>query len=295
MQDAWINLHQWQAVLLQDLHESPERRGHYLYRVVTVGYPGRPSSAPGILAHTLWPLTMLGPAWAAPDSPLWATLVMTRFRNAVLNVLTVVLTIAAVFVLGEQAKARFFPPDVTNPTDVSSWSNELRQGGLRLGRSDLENSVVVFADYQCPFCKVTDEVLDSLSAVLGDSLVVTYRHFPLTIHDSAGAAARVAECAAEHGVFPQVHRSLYQFADSIGKRGWRWFLEVADVPSSDGIMSCVDSDRVFPSISQDMALGDSLGIVATPTIVIGTTLYTGMGPRERFADRVAAGMRGENE
>ena len=64
--------------------------------------------------------------------------------------------------------------------------------------------VVVYADFECPFCAALELRLRELP------LRVTFRHFPVrSSHPRAWPAARAAEAAALQGRFWEMHDALF--------------------------------------------------------------------------------------
>ena len=64
--------------------------------------------------------------------------------------------------------------------------------------------VVVYGDYECPFCAAVEARLRTLD------VRVAFRHFPIrSSHPRAQAAARAAEAAAAQGAFWPMHDALF--------------------------------------------------------------------------------------
>ena len=64
--------------------------------------------------------------------------------------------------------------------------------------------MVVYADFECPFCAALEERLRDLP------LRVVFRHFPVrSSHPRARAASAAAEAAARQGAFWAMHDSLF--------------------------------------------------------------------------------------
>lgn len=162
---------------------------------------------------------------------------------------------------------------------------EFAAAGQVIGPASPRVRIVEFADYQCPFCADAQAVLDSLMERYPGEVGVLYRHYPLSIHDSAHAAARAAECAGTVGAFERFHRYVFSNADSIGKQSWHWFAEGAGVANIATFDACVASGREFESIARDKTAGDELGVNATPTFVVGDLMLTGL-PRLAEFDRL---------
>ena len=81
------------------------------------------------------------------------------------------------------------------------------------GNPDAPVTIVEFADYQCPFCKKSEDTLKALLSKYGGRVKLAFLDFPLSeIHGQAGSAAEAARCAGEQGKYWEYHDSL--FADS---------------------------------------------------------------------------------
>ncbi|NOY90350.1 MAG: thioredoxin domain-containing protein [Deltaproteobacteria bacterium] len=74
-------------------------------------------------------------------------------------------------------------------------------------------TIVVFSDFQCPFCSRLEPTLARLRAAYPDDLRVVFRHLPLRSHEHAQEAAELTEVAFDLGgndAFWRVHDLLFQ-------------------------------------------------------------------------------------
>jgi protein-disulfide isomerase len=120
--------------------------------------------------------------------------------------------------------------------------------------------VIVYADFECPFCAVVHQRLAPLE------LRLVFRHFPVrSSHPRAWAAACAAEAAGLQGRFWEMHDAL--FADQarledphLWERARRLGLDVERF----------DADRrreeVRERIARDFRSGVRGGVVTTPTL-----------------------------
>ena len=79
-------------------------------------------------------------------------------------------------------------------------------------RGDLERplELVMFGDFQCPFCLGAQSVLRRVGDRLGDRLVFAFRHLPIPErHPLAPLAAEASEAAAAQGAFWEYHDALF--------------------------------------------------------------------------------------
>ena len=70
--------------------------------------------------------------------------------------------------------------------------------------------LVMFGDFQCPFCLGAQSVLRRVHERLGDRLVFAFRHLPIPErHPLAPEAAEASEAAAAQGSFWEYHDALF--------------------------------------------------------------------------------------
>ena len=70
--------------------------------------------------------------------------------------------------------------------------------------------LVMFGDFQCPFCLGAQSVLRRVRERLGEQLVFAFRHLPIPErHPLAPLAAEASEAAAAQGQFWEYHDALF--------------------------------------------------------------------------------------
>lgn len=122
--------------------------------------------------------------------------------------------------------------------------------------------VIVYADYECPFCAVLHERLTASGRVW------VFRHFPVkSKHPRAWATACAAEAAGLQGHFWEMHRAL--FADQ-GRLEDPHLWERARALALDVERFDADrrSDAVVARVRRDFESGVRAGVVTTPTAFI---------------------------
>ncbi|GAC1324665.1 MAG: hypothetical protein NVSMB25_22400 [Thermoleophilaceae bacterium] len=144
-------------------------------------------------------------------------------------------------------------------------------------RGSGDRVVVVYADYECPYCARTDRLLADLG------VVQVFRHFPVTSkHRRARALANAAEAASLQGAFWSMHDAL--FADQsrvddphLWERAERLGLDV----------SRFDRDRrseaVATRVESDFRAGIRAGVVSTPTLFVDGRRHAGAPTAELVA------------
>ena len=79
------------------------------------------------------------------------------------------------------------------------------------GPADAPVTLVEYGDYECPHCGRAYPIIKEVQRRLGSKLRFVFRNFPLSeSHPHAQHAAEVAEGAAAHGRFWEMHDMLYE-------------------------------------------------------------------------------------
>jgi protein-disulfide isomerase len=158
-------------------------------------------------------------------------------------------------------------PDPGEPIRVENWDTMLLSG-QQFGTKDAPVSIVVFSDFECPFCRSFHQSLQAVRREFDERLLVTYVHFPLSYHKHAFPAALASECAAAQGRFEQFADAVFAQQDSLGALPWSAFAEHAEVPSLDRFERCLIDPAPTGRVEQGRALAQSIGARGTPTVVL---------------------------
>ncbi|MBP8292592.1 MAG: thioredoxin domain-containing protein [Caldilineaceae bacterium] len=141
------------------------------------------------------------------------------------------------------------------------------RAGLSEGNADAPIAMIVFSDFECPFCaRFARDTLPQLRRqyVLPGILRLEFRHSPLAIHKSAESAALAAECAAQQGVFWKLHDILFADRQRLDSAS----LEV-HMTSVGASTSLCRRDEAAKALASDRADAEALGLKSTPTAVLG--------------------------
>lgn len=181
--------------------------------------------------------------------------------------------------------------DVTAKMDLS--------GRPVRGNKDAKVTVVVYDDYQCPFCTRMHQTINSSLKKYGDRVKVIYKDYPLfEIHPWAGRAAINAQCLADQngGAYwdytDSVHASLEAISGPREARRPldRQFAELDRITTETGKKHGVDMSRLEACIKEQprqkldasVKEAESLGVQATPAIFVNGRKLEGAVPEEQF-------------
>lgn len=156
-----------------------------------------------------------------------------------------------------------------------------------LGPKDAPVNVVIFSDYQCPFCARVDPMLHEVvkDPELKGKVNVVFKHFPLSFHKQAGPASKAAMAAAEQGeeYFWKMSEKLYANQRDLTDDNFKkWAGEIGlDVKKFEADYKNNDA-KYQAIIDRDMKLGTTEARVrGTPSIFVN-----GWELRQRSVDGV---------
>lgn len=147
--------------------------------------------------------------------------------------------------------------------------------------------IVVFSDFQCPFCGQFAKPIRELMAkgVEGAPAAVKFKHFPLNFHPNAQVAAQAALAAGEQGKFWEMHDLLFANQSALQRNDLLRDAEKLGL-DMDRFRKDLDSDRLKQAIERDKAEGAKLGVSGTPTFFVNGKEYSGTRSFEQLKELV---------
>jgi protein-disulfide isomerase len=141
-------------------------------------------------------------------------------------------------------------------------------------------TVIVYTDYQCPFCARLDASMGTAEH-LGRTRQV-YRHLPLASHPQAAAAAEAAECAGAQGRFWEYSAALFAAGEALAKPAA--FSGLASGLSLDvrAFDRCLQSGEFRQRVAEHVAQARERRIKATPTFYVNGRRFNGALPDDRL-------------
>ncbi len=181
------------------------------------------------------------------------------------------------------------------------------------GKSDAPVRIVVFADFQCPYCgtffRDTESVLRTEFVETGIA-TMEFRNFAF-LGDESVRAAEAAECAATQGFFWEYHDILFQKQPADGRENIgaysvehlkQYAAEMSEAWATlaperrfdnSAFGACVDSRATASAVEQQTKEGRALGVQSTPSFLINGILIAGAQPIDAFRRAIeqAQGVR----
>jgi predicted DsbA family dithiol-disulfide isomerase len=179
--------------------------------------------------------------------------------------------------------------DIGIPVGKYLMTPEINDGDALTGAKEAKVRVVVFSDFQCPYCKLFHKVMQDAIKNYGDRIIFDYKFLPLEIHPQANSAALAATCALEQGKFWEYADKLY--ADQTiwgGKKDTNKFKEYSRILKLDGakFSQCLDSKKYQEKIDKDIEEANSFSISGTPGVFVNDQFQEGAISYEQVKEAI---------
>ena len=137
-----------------------------------------------------------------------------------------------------------------------------------LGAANAKRSVLVFTDFNCPYCRKIDVVLQQVAQAEDVRFVLKWQTM---MADSSAAAASYALHVwhTARPKYPQIHAALMQAPIPITPQAIR---NIARRSNTEDLLDLTEPAALAASVD----LGKQLRIFATPSLLIGNRVISGM-------------------
>jgi formate-nitrite transporter family protein len=143
------------------------------------------------------------------------------------------------------------------------------------GPDRAELQLVMYGDFQCPYCTAAYPILRRVRDRLGARLLFAFRHFPLRdIHPDAERAAEAAEAAAAQGAFWEMHDRMYESRGALGREDLIGYASELGL-DADRVAAELDSGAHATRVQRDLDSGLASGVVGTPGFFVGGRVHAG--------------------
>lgn len=141
--------------------------------------------------------------------------------------------------------------------------------------------ISLFSDYQCPLCGyLANDMLPKIAKRYGKDIAIQYFHYPLDhnchpkitnpFHQMACKAAYLSSCSGKH--FLETHDWLYSNQAKLNDSVLQVKVNELDVNA------CYYSEETKDKIVEEIQIAETLGIDATPTLIINGRKLDGIIP-----------------
>jgi protein-disulfide isomerase len=176
-------------------------------------------------------------------------------------------------------------PPCPGATDraIEPAAAELAAGPVEVGKSPARGpaqapiTVVLFSDFECPFCGRVEPTLAALEAAYPGKIRVVWKNFPLDFHVNARAAARAVVAAGEQGKFWEMRTRLLSAQQQLSPGDLEQHAQALGLDLAR-FRSSMSSPATDEAVEADLRQGRSLGVAGTPVLFINRRKLVGAQP-----------------
>jgi protein-disulfide isomerase len=147
------------------------------------------------------------------------------------------------------------------------------------GAADAPVTIVLFTDFQCPYCARIVPLLNQVLEKNQGKVKLVFKNFPLNTHQFARKAATAALAAGRQGKFWELHDRLFQNYNRLNDQVVQEQAQELglDMQKFEKDMNDSQIQQVINQDLQDVAKAE---VRATPTIFVNGALLRNNSPEE---------------
>lgn len=172
---------------------------------------------------------------------------------------------------------------------VNPLKPKLEDSRRLFGDKTAKITIVEYADFQCPACRMAHKSLDQIFKQYSGKVQFFYKHMPLDFHPMAEPAAHYYEA-----IFKQDRNKARKFYDLVFEnqrdlKNVDFLRQMAKKVGADmaKVAKEIDAKDVRYNIAADMSEFEKMGFTGTPVIVVNGVALNGAQPVEEIEKIIA--------
>jgi|CZKU01.1.fsa_nt_gi protein-disulfide isomerase len=154
------------------------------------------------------------------------------------------------------------------------------------GKRDAPVTVVVYSDFQCPFCSKVETTLQQVRETYGpDKLRMVWKNNPLPFHPNAKPAAEAAQgvfAMAGNDAFWKFHDTAFKNQGLLSEESYAKWAQEAGVKDAVAYKAGLDSHKWSDKVDRDLYDGKAAGVQGTPSFFVNGVFINGAQPFDNF-------------
>jgi protein-disulfide isomerase len=175
------------------------------------------------------------------------------------------------------------------PEDTAIWKVPVLSDDPIRGPKDALVTIVVFSDFECPFCKRVEPTVNQVVSKYGNDVRIVWKDNPLPFHKRAIPASVLGRVALKKSekTFWEAHDAIFESNPKLedadleaiaGKIGIQW----------STVKAAIEDNRFQAKFDANIELGSDLNARGTPHFFVNGFRVQGAQPFEKFQEVVDA-------
>jgi protein-disulfide isomerase len=158
------------------------------------------------------------------------------------------------------------------------------------GKRDAPVTVVIYSDFQCPFCSRVEPTMDQVKSTYGpDKVRLVWKNNPLPFHQNAKPAAEAAQGAFALGgndAFWKFHDTAFKNQSALGPDSYEKWAKESGVKDAAAYKAGLDSHKWADKVDKDLNEGKAAGVQGTPAFYVNGVFINGAQPFDNFKSTI---------
>ncbi|MBL9111216.1 MAG: thioredoxin domain-containing protein [Myxococcales bacterium] len=181
-----------------------------------------------------------------------------------------------------------------NAQGGATWSDEespvpVSSKDPMWGKREAPVTVVIFSDFQCPFCSRVEPTLDQVKTTYGpDKVRLIWKNEPLSFHEKAKPAAEAAMgvfALKGNDAFWKFHDTAFKNQQSLSPDSYEKWAKDAGVDVAQ-FKAGIASHKWAKKVDEDHEVAKKAGVNGTPAFFINGVLLSGAQPFDKFKETI---------
>jgi len=154
------------------------------------------------------------------------------------------------------------------------------------GKKDAPVTIVIWSDFQCPYCSRVEPTLQQVKDAYGpDKVRMFWKNNPLPFHNNAKPAAEAAQGAFALGgndAFWKWHDTAFKNQQALGADSYVKWAQDSGVKDAAAYKAGLDSHKWADKVEKDLNDGKAAGVQGTPAFFVNGVFINGAQPFDNF-------------
>jgi protein-disulfide isomerase len=154
------------------------------------------------------------------------------------------------------------------------------------GKKDAPVTIVIWSDFQCPYCSRVEPTLQQVKEAYGpDKVRMFWKNNPLPFHNNAKPAAEAAQgvfTLAGNEAFWKFHDTAFKNQQALGPDSYAKWAQDSGVKDAAAFKAGLDGHKWADKIDKDMNEGKTAGVQGTPAFFVNGVFINGAQPFDNF-------------
>jgi protein-disulfide isomerase len=160
------------------------------------------------------------------------------------------------------------------------------------GNRNAPVTIVVYSDFQCPFCSRVEATMDQVKTTYGkDKVRIIWKSNPLPFHQNAKPASEAAQgvfVMAGSDAFWKFHAAAFKNQSALTTENFVKWAKEAGVKDEAKFKQGLEAHTWADKVDKDLAQGKAAGVNGTPHFLINGVALSGAQPYDKFKEVIDA-------